>query len=148
AIPESYGGAELGHEALCMIAEEIGMALPPVPFAASIYGAAEALLAFGSEAQKKKYLPQLASGALIGTFAIAEGPGDPAAGSIHAKVQNGKLSGAKLPVMDGDSADISIVAATENGKIGLYVVELNAGGVTREPLKMLDIAHTYTRLTF
>lgn len=148
AIPENYGGAELGHEALCMIAEEIGMALPPVPFAASIYGAAEALLVFGSEEQKQKYLPQLASGKIIGTFAIAEGPGDPAAATIYAKVQGGKLSGAKLPVMDGDIADIAIVAAVANGKPGLYLVELNADSVSREPMKTLDIAHGYSRLTF
>src|ERR1700733_9759041 len=49
AIPEQYGGAGLGYELLCVIAEEIGRVIAPVPFSSSIYLAAEAILAAGSE---------------------------------------------------------------------------------------------------
>ena len=62
AIPEEYGGAGLGHLGLCVLAEELGAALAPVPFSSSVYLASEAIIAGGSEAQKKAWLPKLASG--------------------------------------------------------------------------------------
>src|SRR6202008_3770253 len=48
AIPEEYGGAGLGHLALCVLAEELGSVLAPVPFSSSVYLAAEAIGAAGS----------------------------------------------------------------------------------------------------
>ncbi len=53
AIPEEYGGSGLGHLAVCVLAEELGRAVAPVPFSSSVYLAAEAILAYGSEAQKR-----------------------------------------------------------------------------------------------
>ena len=53
AIPESYGGTGAGHLELCVIAEEMGRALAPVPFSSTVYLAAEALLLAGTEAQKQ-----------------------------------------------------------------------------------------------
>src|ERR1700730_5155165 len=70
AIPEAYGGAGAGHLELCVIAEEMGRALAPVPFASSIYLAAEAIMLAGSEEQKQRFLPALASGEKIGTLAM------------------------------------------------------------------------------
>jgi alkylation response protein AidB-like acyl-CoA dehydrogenase len=93
AIPEEFGGVELGYEALCMIAEEIGGVLPSVPFSSSIYLASQAILVFGSQAQKEKYLPRLAEGSMIGTFALAEGAGDPAPSAVRAQVSAGRVSG-------------------------------------------------------
>ena len=61
AIPEEYGGAGLGHLELCVIAEEIGRALAPVPFASSIYLAAEFLMLAGTEAQKQALAAQAGS---------------------------------------------------------------------------------------
>jgi len=57
AIPEEFGGLGLGYLELCVIAEELGRALAPVPFSSTVYLFAEAILAAGSEEQKKKYLP-------------------------------------------------------------------------------------------
>src|SRR5271163_650123 len=48
AIPEEYGGAGLGYEGLCVLAEELGQALAPIPFASSVYLASEAILTSGS----------------------------------------------------------------------------------------------------
>src|SRR4029079_10819879 len=75
AIPEEYGGAGAGHLELCVIAEEMGRANAPVPFSSTVYLAAEALLIAGSDAQKKKWLPAIASGEAIGTLARFEGKG-------------------------------------------------------------------------
>ena len=82
AVPEEFGGLGLGHLELCVIAEELGRVVAPVPFASSVYLATEALLLAGSDAQKKKYLPKLASGEIIGTFAIAEGAQPPSPKTI------------------------------------------------------------------
>jgi acyl-CoA dehydrogenase len=122
AIPERFGGSELGYEALCMIAEEVGAALPPVPFLSTIF-AGEALTLFGSEAQRAKWLPRLASGEAIGCLALA---GDDAV---------------KLPVVDGDIADIAVVSRSD----GLYLVKLE--GTAREKIETLDLIRTSVRLT-
>jgi Acyl-CoA dehydrogenase, N-terminal domain len=75
AIPEQYGGLGLGYVELCALAEELGRAVAPVPFASSVYLFAEALLVVGTEAQKAALLPLVSSGELIGTLAVTEGPG-------------------------------------------------------------------------
>ena len=62
AIPEEYGGLGLGYLELCVIAEELGRVVAPVPFASSVYLATEAIKSFGSEEQKQCYLPRLAAG--------------------------------------------------------------------------------------
>src|SRR5450432_3611692 len=124
AIPEQYGGAGLGYEGICVLAEEIGRAVAPVPFASCAYLAAEAILPAGSEAQKREYLPRLADGSIIGCFALTEGGGNPSPDAIRARVTGGKLSGAKWPVADGGIADIAIVAARdESNEVALFLVE-------------------------
>ncbi len=104
AIPEEYGGAGLGYEGLCVLAEEIGRAVAPVPFASSAYLATEAILIAGTEAQRREFLPKLADGSAIGCFALAEGNGNPDPAAIHARVVGGRLSGRKWPVTDGSIA--------------------------------------------
>ena len=137
AIPEEYGGAGLGYEGLCVLAEEIGRVVAPVPFASSAYLAAEAILIAGSEAQKRKYLPRLADGSAIGCFALAEGNGNPSPAGIHARVSGGGLTGSKWPVADGGIADLAIVAARdEANEIALYIV--GASAIDRKPLRTLD----------
>src|SRR6201993_37513 len=76
AIPEQFGGAGAGHLELCVIAEEIGRALAPVPFSSTVYLAAEALLIAGNDAQKQRWLPSIAAGRTIGTLALFEGRGN------------------------------------------------------------------------
>jgi len=153
AIPEAYGGVGLSHLELCLVAEELGRAIAPVPVASSIYLAAEFLLQAGTEAQKQAWLPKLASGEAVGTFAFVEGQGRMTPDKVHAAVKDGRLSGAKSPVPDGDVADLAIVAARSGSgrganAISLFVVDLSAGGVTREPLETIDPTRSYARITF
>ena len=56
-IPEEYEGLGLGHLELCVIAEELGRHLAPVPFSSSVYLFTEALIKYGSEELKKEILP-------------------------------------------------------------------------------------------
>ncbi len=148
AIPEAYGGAGLGHLGLCVLAEELGSALAPVPFSSSVYLATEAVLAAGSEAQRKAWLPKLAAGEAIGTFAVAEGPGKSDARKLRTTFRNGVLSGEKLPVPDGDVADVAIVAAQgERGPV-LTLVDLRASGVTRLAVDTIDPSRSHARIAF
>ena len=148
AIPEVYGGSGMGHLELCVLAEELGRALAPTPFASSIYLGAEALLTAGSEEQKQGYLPDLATGAAIWCLALSEGPRPATQGNIAAAVSNGKLTGEKLPVADGDIADRAIVVAREGASTGLYIVDLNDAGVTRQIVDTMDPTRSQARLTF
>ena len=86
AIPEEYGGLGLGMLELCVIAEELGRSLAPTPFSSSIYLFAEFLKSYGNEDQKQKYLPKIASGELIGTFALSETNGTPRPNNIKSEV--------------------------------------------------------------
>jgi acyl-CoA dehydrogenase len=144
AIPEEYGGVGLGRLAVCVLAEELGRAVAPVPFSSSVYLATEAILLFGSERQKQTWLPKLATGELIGTFALAERPGTSDPAKLTSSITAGRLSGTKLAVSDGDIADIAIVAT----KSGLHFVDLKSPGVTRETIATFDPTRSHARIEF
>ena len=153
AIPEEYGGLGLGMLELCVIAEELGRSLAPIPFSSSIYIFAEFLKAYGSEEQKQQYLPKIASGELIGSFAFPETKGTPRINNINSKVENNKLSGKKLPVNDGQVADILIVAANSDNNqnhnsLSLYIVETNQDGVSKKLLDTLDPTRPSSEVNF
>jgi alkylation response protein AidB-like acyl-CoA dehydrogenase len=139
-IPESYGGLGLGDLEMCVIAEELGRALAPVPVASSIYLTAELILAAGSEAQKKEWLPKLAAGEVIGAIADAEARGPVTPSSIRTVADRGRLSGRKIPVSDGDIANIAIVVAqsTTAPGLSLYIAHLDQPRVVRNTLRTID----------
>jgi alkylation response protein AidB-like acyl-CoA dehydrogenase len=148
AIPEAHGGLGLGHLQLCVIAEELGRAVAPIPFASTVYFLAEAVMLAASEEQKADILPKIAAGEIIGALATSEGPGPVTPGSVQASVSGGKLSGTKLPVTDGDIAGLALVLAKEGGQAGLYLVDVGGAGVTRESVKTLDPTRDAAKLTF
>jgi alkylation response protein AidB-like acyl-CoA dehydrogenase len=153
AIPEEFGGAGAGHLELCVLAEEMGRALAPVPFSSTVYLAAEALMIAGSDAQKRKWLPKIASGEAIGTLALFEGPGNPSPKGIKLAASNDTLNGVKKPVPDGAIADFAVVAARTGSSgresdISLYLVDLKAGGVEAKVLTGLDPTRQQAEITF
>jgi len=153
AIPEEYGGSGLGYLELCVIAEELGRAIAPVPMLSSIYLAAEILKDAGSAAQKQAWLPKLASGDAIGALAAAEATGVVRPANVRASVSGGALSGTKLPVLDGDIADFAIVlarhaAGKDERGLSLYLVDLKQNGVTRATLETIDPTRSQAELTF
>jgi alkylation response protein AidB-like acyl-CoA dehydrogenase len=148
-IPEAYGGLGLGCLEQCVLAEEIGRVLAPVPFSSTLYLFVEALLLAADEQQKADLLPKVSSGDLIGTLAAAERPGALCAESITALVSGGRLTGVKLPVTDGEIADSCIVLARqENGAPCLFLVDLHETGVRREAISTLDPSRNCARITF
>ncbi|WP_375412880.1 acyl-CoA dehydrogenase family protein [uncultured Bradyrhizobium sp.] len=153
AIPENYGGAGAGHLELCVIAEEIGRALAPVPFSSTVYLAAEALMLAGSEAQKQKWLPKIAAGDAIGTLALFEGRGNPSPQAIKLTASGGLLNGVKKPVPDGAIADFAIVAARTGSSgretdISLFIVDMKAGGVEAKALTNVDPSRGQAEISF
>jgi hypothetical protein len=138
AIPEEYGGIGMGYAELCALAEELGRALAPVPFASSVYLFAEALLVAGAQAQKADLLPAVAAGALIGTLAVSEGPGVLTPQRIATRFADGTLTGTKTPVADGLAADKAVVLATSVAGPALCLVDLTGPGVARKGLATID----------
>jgi len=147
-IPEQYEGSGLGHLGLCVLAEELGYAIAPLPFSSTLYLAAEALLLAGTEEQKSKWLPRLATGQAIGTFALSEGLNHCSASQVRAQFEGGRLSGVKMPVPDGSLADFAIVVARSDSGPGLCLVELKGDGVGSKPVATLDPSRPHAQLTF
>ena len=154
-VPESLGGAALGHVEAGVVMEQIGRHLSVSPFLASSVVAVCALRAGGSQAQQQTWLPKLASAAALATLAIDEtAKHRPAQAALRA-TRDGDgfvLDGAKVLVVDGDVADVLIVAARSQGAPGetagitLFLVDGKAAGVEVEPTVMVD-AHSAARVT-
>jgi alkylation response protein AidB-like acyl-CoA dehydrogenase len=155
-IPEEFGGTGLGYLTLGLVLEETGRTLTASPLISTALTATTALLLGGSDAQKKKYLPQIAEGNLIATLAVDEGPHH-APEKIALKAEKSgsgfKLNGKKNFVLDGGTAGLVIVAARTSGKPGdksgitLFLVDGKASGVSRERLKTVD-SRGVANLTF
>ncbi len=153
AIPENFGGLGLGYLELCVIAEELGRKLAPLPFSSTVYLFAEAVLQAGGDDQKRKYLPKIATGALIGTFARAEAPGAVTAKSIRTVFKGSRLSGKKLAVADGMDADFAVVLARANDEPGerglvLAIADLKAAGVSRRMEESIDPSRKHAEIRF
>lgn len=130
-IPEAHGGSDFGWLSMGLVVEELGKTLTASPLVASTT-AASAIMLGGSEDQKAKWLPGIASGAVIATLAVDEGPRhDPAA--VSSTVSGGSLTGTKAFVAEADAAQLFVVAAVD----GLYLVE-KGEGVSVSPRKLVD----------
>ncbi len=147
-IPEEHGGLGLTYYELSVIAEELGRAIAPVPFSSSVYLAAEALMLAGSSSQQQKWLPKLAIGEAIGTFALAEGAGRPTPKSLTTTASNSSISGTKIAVPDGDIADFAIVVAKCDGGDGASVYLAELADVARRKVSVIDPTRSHAQLQF
>ena len=146
-IPEAYGGLELGPLALCVLAQELGRSLAPVPFSSTVYLFAEAVMAAGSEEQKQALLPKVAEGSLIGCLATVENYGD--GSTRQSVVSSNGLSGSKMAVADAQSADYAVVqAADDQGNQNLYLVSLHQAGVVATSVTGMDLSRSVSNIAF
>ena len=133
-IPEEYGGAGLGYVAYGLIAREMERVDSGYRSTLSVQSSLvmHPIYAYGTEAQKKKYLPKLAKAELIGCFGLTEPDfgSDPGSMITRAeKVPNGfKLNGAKMWISNAPIADLAIVWAKLDGKIRGFIVERGTKG--------------------
>jgi alkylation response protein AidB-like acyl-CoA dehydrogenase len=134
AISEAHGGSELGFLALCLLLQEVGRSVAPVPvFPALVLGALP-LARFGSEELKREWLPGIARGERILTAALHEfESSDPLAPATRAERQSGaiRLTGVKTQVPCAVQAThILVPARLDDESIGLFYVEPHGDGVT------------------
>ena len=147
-VPENYGGLGLSYYELVVIAEELGRVLAPIPFSSSVYLASEAIMRFGNDAQKQRWLTKLASGEAIGTFALGEGAGRPSPASLKTIATNSQLNGIKFPVADGDVAHVAVVVAKDEGGDGASLFLVDLAEVERSAVSTLDPSRSHAKLTF
>ena len=133
-ISEEYGGGGASHVAYGLVAREIERVDSGYRSAMSVQSSLVMypIEAFGSEAQKKKYLPKLASGEWVGCFGLTEtdGGSDPGAMRTKAdKVQGGfRLNGSKMWITNSPIADLAVVWAKLDGDIRGFIVERGMDG--------------------
>ena len=139
---EAYGGAGLGYVAYGLVAREVERVDSGYRSAMSVQNSLvmHPIEEWGSEEQKKKYLPQLASGKLIGCFGLTEpdAGSDPGAMTTRAKKISGGyvLNGAKMWITNSPIADLAIVWAKDDaGEIRGFVVERGHKGFSTPEIK-------------
>ena len=143
-VPEEYGGLGFAHAGAGILCEQAGRTLTNSPlFSTAILGATLLRLA-GSDAQKKRLLPQIAAGKVLLALGLDESARhDPAAIDLVAEPQGDGfvLNGAKRLVLDGHVADTLVVAARGAGAgdgVSLLLVDAHAVGVQIERTIMVD----------
>jgi alkylation response protein AidB-like acyl-CoA dehydrogenase len=146
-VPEAYGGSEANLFAMGLVLEETGRTLVASPLLATGLTAVSALLLGGSGDQKAGWLPRIADGEIVATFAIDEGPHHAPERTALAATPHGRgwtLSGTKTLVLEGMAADLFVVAARTAGApgdrsgISLFLVPQHDAGVSRRALRLAD----------
>lgn len=145
-LPADYGGTAGSNVDLAVLNKELGRSLCPSPYLPTVVIASTLLAELGSEEQKRRYLPRIASGDLVLAFAFLEGnaPYDGRAVHMTARSNSGSflLSGEKMFVEYGGPADELLVVARQPGTRGadglsLLLVEARSPGVSCKRLVTL-----------
>ncbi|MEO0295402.1 MAG: acyl-CoA dehydrogenase family protein [candidate division WOR-3 bacterium] len=141
-IPEEYGGAGLGYVAYGLMMQELEYGDSGIRSFCSVQSslAMYSIFAFGSEEQKKKYLPLMAKGKLIGSFGLTEpnAGSDPASMETRCRKDGNTwvINGRKMWITNGTMCDLSIIwAKDENEKVQGFIVEKGTKGFTSREIK-------------
>src|SRR5664279_5232860 len=149
-IPEVYGGQGYGPVELYVVFEEMGAALFCAPYFSSVALAANAVLFVGTDADKAKYLPGIASGETIATVALTDDTGDwdvAATSTVARHSSDGwVINGVRNYVTDGNTSSILFVPAMTDAGLSLFAVQGDAVGVTREALPTMDQTRKQSRI--
>lgn len=139
-IPEKYGGSEMDMVSYIIAIHELSKVSPTLGVILSVHTSVgtNPILYFGTEAQKNKYVPKLASGEYLGAFCLTE----PSAGSDAANLksravwQDGHyvINGSKIFITNGGEANVYIVFASTNPELGsrgisAFIVEKDTPGL-------------------
>jgi len=135
-VPEAYGGSGLGAVEMALALEETGRTLAPIPFFETAVLAVQAILSAGTEAQRERLLPGLASGEIKAAFAgTADRP----------TLKDGRLTGRARFVTFGHVADLLIVATQDDS---LVAIPPSADGVKVERIPNLDQTRPFATIEF
>ena len=138
---EGYECAGLSNVAYGLVCQELERGDSAIRSCVSVQGSLSMypIHAFGTEDQKKKYLPGMAKGELIGCFGLTEPDHGSDPGGMETKaIEDGDsyvLNGAKMWITNGTIADLAIVWAKLNGKIRGFIVEKGDSGFTAPEMK-------------
>ncbi len=150
-VPVEFGGLAESWLTVAVLFEQLGWGMVPGPFLATVGLAVPLLTRAGSSEQKARWLPAIVEGKSRATVAYLEPAASYELDSIQttASEVGGKytLSGTKLFALDAHVADMIIVAAKEEGKLGLFLVEKGAEGLVVEILEGMDLSRRLTRIT-
>ena len=150
-VPEEFGGQGFGYVELIVVLEEMGRALLCAPFFSSVVLAANTLIHSGDETAKADLLPKIASGT-IATLAFTEenGKWDESGITMQASesASGYTLDGSKMYVLDGNTAEIILVAAKTANGVSLFHVDAGADGLTRTSLATMDQTRKQSKLDF
>src|SRR6195256_1656630 len=133
-IPEEYGGAGLGYVAYGLISREIERVDSGYRSAMSVQSSLVMwpIFAYGTEQQRRKYLPGLATGELAGCFGLTEPDHGSDPGSMVTRAENApggyRLTGTKMWISNAPFADIAVVWAKLDGVIRGFIVERDTNG--------------------
>jgi alkylation response protein AidB-like acyl-CoA dehydrogenase len=153
AIPEQYGGLGQGPVETAVVFSELGRALYPGPFLATIGLAVPALLRSGDTAACADLLPGIAAGQTIAALAVAESDGRWDAARQRDAVarpagEGWTVSGRKSFVLNGADADLILLTAQTAAGISLFAVTAGAAGMTTTPMAGLDLTRRLAAVTF
>ena len=146
ALPEEYGGFGGGPVELGIVLEELGRVLLPSPYFATVALAGQALAASNDQAAKARWLPAIADGSTTATLALAEESGSWRLEDVETTAENTTVSGTKMFVVDGHTADLILVVARTDTGPALFAVDGDAPGVTRTRLETLDPTRRLARV--
>lgn len=140
AVPETAGGTGLGLVELCLVLEEQGRRVAPVPLFASLVLGGLPIAEFGSAEQHQAYLAPMAAGECKLSAAVAEAGMNAALATSVAYEKTGDgyvLNGSRAAVPDGAVADFVLVPAADSaGKAAVFIVATDAAGVAREGVEI------------
>ena len=147
AIPTEHGGAGLELLDAAVAAEELGWAATPGPFLACAMAAA-ALIESGNTGAQKRWLPGLAGGLVVATFALGEQGGEWNGAGLATRVRRGEVTGEKPLVPYAQIADAILVAAQDDDGPGLWLVERGARGLDVTSLAGTDMTRRVSAVRF
>jgi glutaryl-CoA dehydrogenase (non-decarboxylating) len=143
-IPEGYGGNNMGFMAHVIICEEIARASCSlaVPFNTQTMGTSRTILEFGTEEQKRKYIPKLISAEWLGCFAVTEpDAGNDVAVMTTTAIKDGEhyiINGIKTWISFAQVADVGLIFAYTDPRlkhrgISAFIVDMKTPGVSCSP---------------
>jgi len=132
ALPEAFGGGGYGFLEACLVLQQIGRSVAPVPYWATIVLGALPIVEFGTDGQRQELLPGVARGETFLTAALDEPGTGPREPFTLARADGGgwRLDGVKIVVpAAAEAAAIIVPARTDDGLVGLFLVRPGADGV-------------------